>query len=438
MGRLAARAGVSAARVNRTLLGAAATYSAANVLVAVFPLLLVPILTRLLDPHDYGVVALFMAAASFLAMVIGLGVQSLIPIEYYRVQPADAAQLVTACLAVGGASLVGVAALLVLAWPWLADAAGVPLRWMLVASAFAAMQFVIAVRLSVLQAQKRSGRYAAVQVVQTLLAAALSIALIVLAGMAWQGRVAGVVAAAALLTVTAVAGLRRDGLLAARAEARFVRMAARYGITLLPHVFGGLALAIADQVLVAALLGTGAAGLFAVALSIAGVIKVLTLALNRALAPWIYEHLPMDAATARRVVRLTWAYFAILAAGSVALGLLAPAVMAWLVGPAFAASGRHVLVLAIGFGLGGMYFTVANFVFHAGATARLATVTATAGAVNVALSALLIGRYGLAGAGYGFAFAQALLFLGTWRLSHHVCPMPWLAALRSPKAAAAG
>ena len=425
--------------MNRNLLGAAATYSAANVLVAVFPLLLVPILTRLLSPHDYGVVALFMAAASFLGMIVGLGVQGLVPIQYPRLDRAGIAQLVTACLAVAGASLVGVDLLLVLAPPWLTEASGVPLRWMLVASAFAAMQFVIALRLSVLQAQNRSGRYAALQIVQTLLGAALSITLIVLAAMAWQGRVAGLVAASALLTVTALAGLRRDGLLVARAEARFVRMATRYGVSLLPHAFGGLALAISDQVVVAALLGTDAAGLFAVALSIAGAIKVVTIALNRAWAPWLYEHLPtFDDASRRRVVRLTWAYFAIVAVGSVAFGLLVPAVMAWLVGPTFAASGDYILVLAIGFGFGGMYFAVTNYVFHAGATARLAAVTATAGAVNVALSTLLIGRHGLAGAGYGFALAQALLFLGTWRLAHQVCPMPWFTALRAPKALAGG
>ncbi|MGQ0587153.1 MAG: lipopolysaccharide biosynthesis protein [Gammaproteobacteria bacterium] len=425
--------------MNRKLLGAAATYSAANVLVAAFPLLLVPILTRLLSPHDYGVVALFMAAASFLTLVIGLGVQGLVPVEYHKLERAQVAQLVTACLTVGGASLVAVVLLLLLAPAALADAAGVPLRWLLVACAFAAMQFVIALRLSVLQAQDRSGRYAAAQLAQTLLGAALSIALIVLAGMAWQGRVAGLVGAAALLTLTAFIGLRQDGLLVAHADRRFLRMAARFGITLLPHVLGGLALAISDQVVVAALLGTDAAGLFAVALAVAGAIKVVTIALNRAWAPWLYEHLPgFDEAARRRVVRLTWAYFAIVAAASVAFGLLVPPLMAWLVGPAFAGSGDYIPALAIGFGFGGMYFAVTNYVFHAGATARLATVTAAAGAINLALSLLLVGRYGLAGAGYGFAIAQALLFFGTWRLSHHVCPMPWFTALRAPAAAAAG
>lgn len=425
--------------MNRRLLGPAATYAVANVFVSAFPLLLVPVLTRILSPHDYGVVALFMVASTFLTMLIGLGVQGLVPIEFYRLAHDEVAQLVSACLAVAAASALLVDLLLILGWPWIAGAVGVPLHWLLVASAFATMQFVAALRLSVLQAQNRSGRYAAAQVTQALSSAALSVALIVLAGMAWRGRVAGVVAAAALIAGAGLVGLRNDGLLVWRTGARFLRMATRYGITLMPHVVGGAVLAMSDQVVVAAQLGTGPAGLFAVALSIAGGIKVVTIALNRAWAPWIYEHLPtLDDAAKRRVVRVTWAYFALVGLASVALGFIAPPVMAWLVGPAFASSADLVLVLSVGFGFGGMYFAVTNYVFHAGATARLAAVTATAGLLNLALAWVLVGRYGLAGAGWAFAIAQCFLFLGTWRLAHRVSPMPWLAALRGGSAVVPG
>jgi O-antigen/teichoic acid export membrane protein len=77
-----------------------------------------------------------------------------------------------------------------------------------------------------------------------------------------------------------------------------------------------------------------------------------------------------------------------------------------------------------------MYFAVTNYVFHAGATARLAAVTASSGFVSIVTTYVLIRNFGLLGAGYGFAISQAVLFLGTWRLAQRVCPMPWLAALR--------
>jgi hypothetical protein len=51
---------------------------------------------------------------------------------------------------------------------------------------------------------------------------------------------------------------------------------------------------------------------------------------------------------------------------------------------------------------------------------------------------LLVWRYGLAGPCYGFAIAQGLLFLGTWRLAHRVCPMPWFSALRPDRPAGMG
>jgi O-antigen/teichoic acid export membrane protein len=425
--------------MSRKLLGSAATYTVANLLSSVVPVLLVPVLTRLLSPHDYGIVAVFNAAAAFLGVVIGLGVPGLVPIEYHRLARADVGRLVSACLAIAATSLGVVLVATLLVWPRLAAAATVPVGWMLLASGLAGLQFVVALRLSVLQAQKLSSRYAVLQLGQSVASAVLSIALIAGLQLAWRGRILGIALASALLAATSLYGLWRDGLLAHGATAPFVRKAGRYGLTLLPHVAGALSMAWADQVVVAARMGTRAAGLFSVALAVAAMIKVVTIALNRAWAPWLYEHLPnLDAGERLRVARYTWLYFVSVAVGSAAFGAAAPFAMTWLVGPQFAESGRYVLVLALGFGFGGMYFAVTNYVFHAGATARLAAVTSSAGALNLGLSWWLIGRFGLAGAGYAFVLAQAVLFLGTWRLAQAVCPMPWLEALRRAPARAAG
>jgi Na+-driven multidrug efflux pump len=89
------------------------------------------------------------------------------------------------------------------------------------------------------------------------------------------------------------------------------------------------------------------------------------------------------------------------------------------------------MVLSIGYAFGGMYFAVTNYVFHAGATARLGGITASAGIINVATAYLLIRHFGVIGAGYGVVVSQLLLFHGTWRLAQKVSPMPWLKVFRS-------
>jgi len=417
--------------MSKRLLGSALTYVGANLFTSLIPLLLMPVMTRLLSPHDYGVVASFLAAATFLGIVVGLGVQGVVSVNYFRVSRPELAKLVSACLLILVASLVLACLLLLAFWPAAARYSGVPVGWLLLGSLYAAMQFIISLRLNVLQSENKTARYAWLQVGQSLASAALAICLIVYAGLAWQGRIIGAVVASLASSATSMFGFWREGLLV-RTDSGHIRTATRFGVTLLPHVSGGILIGLTDQLMVAALLGTTQAGLFSVALSTAAMIKVGTIALNRAWAPWLYEKLPaMDIAGKQRLVRYTYLYFALLAAGAIVFGLLAPFALKLVVGKAFHASASMVMVLSLGYALGGMYFAVTNYVFHAGATARLGGITATAGIVNVATTYLLIQRFGLIGAGYGFVLSQLLLFLGTWRLAHKVSPMPWLQPFRT-------
>jgi Na+-driven multidrug efflux pump len=72
---------------------------------------------------------------------------------------------------------------------------------------------------------------------------------------------------------------------------------------------------------------------------------------------------------------------------------------------------------------------VTNFVFYAGRTGQLATVTVISGLFNVGASYILIKANGVIGAAQAFAAAQALLFVLTWLVAQRSRPMPWLRAM---------
>jgi len=418
--------------MNKSLLGSAATYTGANLLSSLIPVLLIPVMTRILSPDDYGIVAIFNSAVAYLVVAVGLGVQGTIPIQYYRLPRPEVAQLVTACFLILGASFLVVSLATLGWWTAISKHSNISVSWMLTASAVAAMQFVYLLRLSVLQAEKRSFDYALLQIFQSLSIPVISIVLIVAWHLGWRGRILGAVIAYVILTVMAVIGLRRDCLLIGHTRGHHVRSALHYGVTVLPHVLGGLTIALSDQLLVGALLGTRAAGIFSVALSAASAIQLVTIALNRAWAPWLYENLPaMEYPEKLRVARYTYAYFILLAMGAAGYGAVLPFLLKFMVGQAFVSSGSMALTLSLGFGFGGMYFAVTNYVFHMGATARLALVTASSGVISIILTYAMLKIFGFAGAGYGFALSQLILFLNTWRLAQSVCPMPWAAALRS-------
>ncbi len=59
-------------RLNSPLISGSAVYVVANLIAAVTPFLLLPILTRYLPPNEYGEIAIFLKLISALSAIVGL------------------------------------------------------------------------------------------------------------------------------------------------------------------------------------------------------------------------------------------------------------------------------------------------------------------------------------------------------------------------------
>ena len=409
--------------------GNAAIYLGANALSAAIPFLLLPILTRVLTPADYGLVAMFTVVVSILNAFTGLNVHGALGVRFFQREPAEFARYAAACLAILGVSTLLVLLLVGAAGDWLEQGTGVPRAWLLVAVLTSAAQIIMNIRLTLWQVRGEATKFGALQVTHSLVNAGLSLALVILVAMAWRGRVLGITVAAVVCAALALWWLRREvSWPAARGD---LRDALSFGLPLIPHTIGGLLIAATDRVLVANLLDVAQAGIYMVALQVGMTLGLLTEAFNKVYAPWLMAALKQpDATLERRIVRGTYLYFVVVAVIAMLLGIAAPFLMTLLVGPQFSAAAGPVLYIALGYAFGGMYYMVTNYVFYASKTGRLALLTLAAGVFNVLVTYALIGANGLLGAAQAFMLSQAALFLGTWWLAHRVRPMPWRLALQ--------
>lgn len=406
------------------------TYTLSNIVATGIPFLLLPLLTRVLTPQDYGVVAMFGVVVSVFGAMAGLGSNGAVEVRYFELGRAAMASYVSACMLILVASVM---ALLFVSWmsaDILQALTSIPSSWILVCVAVAALQFVTLLRLSIWQVEGKASKYALMQVSQSGLNAALSVALVLGLGMAWTGRLWGIALSAALMGGVALKSLSKDRWLTRRVQRNHVRDALRFGTPLVLHLIGGLLISTVDRWILTNLLDVAQTGIYSVALQIGMVISLITGAANKAYAPWLFRHLPHQTDLEKiRLIRYTYAYFLGILGLAVLIGLVAPTLLSVLVGRSFQAASTIVPLVAIGYAFGGMYFMVTNYVFVAGATARLSLITVTAGGINLLCTYWLVQGHGISGAGYGFVVSQLFLFLGTWALAQSVHPMPWLKAL---------
>lgn len=417
------------------LVGNAAIYLGTNVLNAGIPFLLLPILTRVLTPADYGTVAMFGIVLSLLGAFVGLSVHGAVTVRYFQMDRNELPDFVGTCVAILVVSTSLIFILIALFRDPLSAISGVPADWLLVAVIVAGFQFLGHIRLSLWQVSGKAVRYGIHQISQSLTNAAGSLLLIFSFGMAWEGRALGQTIAIILFGGMAGLWLIKDDFLRFPKSWRIhSRDALKFGVPLIPHVIGGLLIVAVDRFVIVTLIDVAQAGIYMVALQVGQVLGLLTDSFNKAFAPWLMKSLSEPTPAMRvAIVRGTYAYFVGVILIALLLGLAAPHLLTVLVGDSFLAAGDVVIYVALGFAFGGCYYMVANYIFVQSRTAILPLVTLASGIFNVPLMFLLVGRHGIMGAGQAFMLTQALSFLGTWWLANRVYPMPWFSALGRTK-----
>lgn len=411
----------------RALFGSALVYTLTNALSAGVPFLMLPVLTRVLQPEEYGLVAMFGVVVGVLGALTGLNVHGAVGVRFFQQDRVDLPRYVGTCLAILLASTLVVAGLVAALLPWLRDWTQLPGSWLLVAVLVSGAQFVTQTQLVLWQSARQPWRFAGLRLSQAGLDAALSLALVLGAGWAWEGRAGGIALAALAAAAAALVLLWRSGAATLPPSREQARDALAFGVPLVPHALGGLLIAMVDRFMITNLLDVASTGIYMVALQIGMVLGLFTDAFNKAFAPWLMESLRQPSADRdRRIVRWTYVYFAGVTAAALLLGWLAPGLLGVLVGEKYRAAAPVVVFITLGYAFGGMYYMVTNYVFFAGHTGRLAAVTLGCGVLNVAASWWLLQRHGLVGAAQAFMLAQATLFLGTWALAQRSRPMPWL------------
>lgn len=394
---------------------------------------MLPILTRMLTPSDYGTVAMFGIVLSILGAFTGLSVHGAVGIRYFQLEKKVLAEYVGACIGILLISTSLTFLFVMLFRKWLAMISGVPSDWLLIAVVLSGFQFLGNIRLSLWQASGAAKKYGAYQITQSLLNAIVSLILILVVGMAWEGRALSQSIVSILFGIIALWWLFKDSLLRVSKGCRIhSRDALNFGIPLIPHVIGGLLIVTVDRFIIVKLLDVAHAGIYMVALQLGQAIGLVTESFNKAYAPWLMKNLSKPSEVLLiSIVRKTYLYFIVVLTAAAVFGTLAPIIIDFWVGKSFRSAGEVVIYICLGFALNGCYYMVTNYIFFESKTKMLALITFVSSLINIPLMFILVKHNGIVGAGQAFMFSQAVSFIGTWWLSQKVYPMPWLKAFKS-------
>lgn len=416
------------------LFGAASIYFGANIINAAIPFLLLPILTRVLTPAEYGAVAMFTMMVSLFGAFTGLSVHGAVGIRYFQLSKNDFSDYVSSCIGILIISTAFTLLLLFIFQDWIISLSGLTIDWLVVAILISGAQFLINIRLSIWQVSDHAWHYGGLQISRSFIDAFLTLLLLLGLGMAWHGRLLGIVLSTVFISLVGTYWLFKEGKIRKPKIWRYhVQDALRFGLPLIPHTIGGMLILLIDRMLINKILGLDAVGIYMVAIQVGMIIGLIAESFNKAYAPWLYKQLEIrpNILNKKKIVKGTYLYFLIIILLSVTCGMAAPIILPILVGDKFTDASKLIIYTSLGFAFGGCYYMVVNYIFYSKKNEYLAILTFMVGLLNLPITYYMLTSMGVIGAAIAYMIINVIIFFGAWILASKVYRMPWVFWIRS-------
>lgn len=398
---------VETARALRGLFGRDALYVAVWALQLVIAALCTPIVTRLLGPFRFGIVASSIAVMQVLVALGGAGLQTAVQWQFAKPDgERDARRLITLAMVVSG--LVFLVANATGSWwcPRLGlGAYGGAVRCAVI---WAAMTAVSNAALGLIRSRDQLGAFALVGLLQSVVAEIVSVLLVlVVARTAAEFLLGQAIAQAATV---AVALFIARPIWVSRRDAGMLAAALRYSLALMPAALAFFALQAADRLIVQHDLGSAAVARYAIANNF-GSLPISLLGVLSAI--WLPRIFGVVGSLRRSILAQSRdVLYRVLVPAIIGLSVGAPvALRIW--APASYRPDELQLVVAL---VALASFPVAGFLacqrllLAAGHTLAVGTLTVVAGAANVALNLALVPLLGIEGSALGVLLSYSLLY----------------------------
>ena len=409
------------------VLRAGAIYAVANIASAAVPFLLLPLLTRVLSPVEYGHVVGFSLLITLCMTVAGLNAHAALGVVWFKRPHEQMPAFTATALAIAVISTLVVSVLVASAlalFPGIGS--GISPAWGAAAALTAGASVIMQCRLVLWQSQNRPVHNAALQFSSSVFNVGLSLVAVVLLGWGGDGRNAGIAAAAGLMACVSIALFVKSGELRWAPDREQIKTLVDFGLPLVLHTFAGVLLSTADRWTVSIHLGPHALGVYGAGAQLGMVMAILADAFVKAYGPWLYaklaSNLEQDQQCAVGAIYAAMPAFACIAAVA---GLVLHWASGSLLGANFRAASEVLPWFMLGGAFSGIYLCTSVLFFFSGHTGLLASATLSAAVCGAASTWLLVSSHGVQGAAMGYALTQGLLALFTTALAVKSFDLPW-------------
>ena len=337
-------------------LRSASVYIGASLVNKAFPFLMLPVLTRYLEPSEFGAAALFLVVNSCIGAFVGMNVSANISKNFFFLSREKLAVLIGNIVILLSVLSVFVLFLLFFLDLFFVDDFSIPAWCLYVMPGLSFMMMVNTINLTILRNEDRPYVFGLFEISCTAIYAVVTLIFLVFCGFGWQSQVVGLLIAYGLFFLVGLIYMRRRGYLVFCPSLAGISGVLKSSYPMVPYVLSGIAINGVDRVFIERMLGLDALGLYSVGYSFGMVVMLFSDAFNKAWSPWFYKQMVSpDVAVKKKIVLYTYIYFAFLLVLAFLISAVGGFVLPYVVSDSFHAASSFILWISLAYVVQGVY-----------------------------------------------------------------------------------
>ncbi len=409
-----------------------AIYFLSNSLSKMVPIVLMPILTRLLTTADYGVVGVFNALGVWVNSVVSVGGTGAVARAYYDRKDGsfDFPMYIFNSIFVNG--VLFFSAVLIFASIYVLGFIKIPLGIMVAVFMLTLATVLSGYKTKLWILQEKAMSYSIFDFSRTVVNILLSLFLVYFLFRDWRGRILGILVTNIFFSfISCIQLIREDGIKFVLRQ-KYISDVLKFGIPLIPFAIGWAFISTADRLMLKYLLGDSSVGIYTVAFTLSTSMLLIIIPLDNTLFPHIYKmYSEKKMETKVRFVYGFYIYLIALTAIAILVTLISPLLLHFLAGESFRSASNYVFWVLMSQVFLGMNRTANRGIFFVKKTYYAAISLFVAGLVAIVANYFLIQINGINGAGQATFISCVVLFVMNFIFCQKLYPMPWLTPFKA-------
>ena len=402
-------------------------YLSSSFLSKAAPYLLLPFLTSYLEPTEFGKLSIFLVVNSLYVALIGMSMQANITKNFFKKSKFELSLIIGNIFFILVATTIfyfGIILVIILLSKYFFS---IPSHYLLIIPIIAFLTMTNQIYLTILKNQGRAYIFGTLEIMNTFLITIITLIFLTYTKAGWASQVIGIFASNLFIFFISIIYMYKQDYLYLKFNKSKTATILKLSVPLLPHVLGGLVIAVSDRFFIEKIVGIEAVAIYSVAYSFGLLVSLFTNSFINAWGPWFHEQL-VDITIKKKflIVKLTYAYAVSIFIIAYIIFFISKNILPIIIDKRYVEAVNYIWWIALGYAIQGIYKIFYHYLLHINKTMFLALSTSLAAIANLFLNYFFVNIYGAIGAAYATAIAFFISAILVFEYQRRNFPMPWL------------